>query len=55
MRRSLSIFMDLGSKGNLLLGSPGNYFPGLGDSGINALFSGIKGAQTPLGGSILYP
>ena len=47
MGRSLSIFLDLGSKGKLLLGSPGNYFPGFGE--INALFSGIKGAQTPWG------
>ena len=42
------LFRDLGSKGKILLGSPGNYFQGSGE--INALFSGIKGAQTPLGG-----
>ena len=44
----MSIFRDLGSKGKILLGSRGNYFQGSGE--INALFSGIKGAQTPLGG-----
>ena len=32
----------------MLLGSRGNYFQGSGE--INALFSGIKGAQTPQGG-----
>ena len=42
--------MDFGSKGKILLGSRGNYFQGSGE--INALFSGIKGAQTPLGGLI---
>ena len=42
------IFRDLGSKGKILLGGRGNYFQGSGE--INALFSGIKGAQTPLGG-----
>ena len=41
-------FRDLGSKGKILLGSRGNYFQGSGE--INALFSGIKGAQTPPGG-----
>ena len=41
----LVFFRDLGSKGKILLGSPGNYFQGSGE--INALFSGIKGAQTP--------
>ena len=41
----MSIFRDLGSKGKILLGSRGNYFQGSGE--INALFSGIKGAQTP--------
>ena len=46
--RSWSIFRDLGSKGKILLGSRGNYFQGPGE--INALFSGIKGAQTPRGG-----
>ena len=45
----MSIFRDLGSKGKILLGSRGNYFQGSGE--INALFSGIKGAQTPLGAS----
>ena len=44
----MSIFRDLGSKGKILLGSRGNYFQGSGE--INALFSGIKGAGTPLGG-----
>ena len=48
--RSWSIFWDLGSKGKILLGSRGNYFQGSGE--INALFSGIKGAQTPLGGLV---
>ena len=48
--RSWSFFRDLGSKGKILLGSRGNYFQGSGE--INALFSGIKGAQTPLGGLI---
>ena len=43
--RSWSTFRDLGSKGKILLGSQGNYFQGSGE--INALFSGIKGAQTP--------
>ena len=45
-------FRDLGSKGKILilLGSRGNYFQGSGE--INALFSGIKGAQTPLGPSL---
>ena len=47
--RSWSIFRDLGSKGKILLGSQGNYFQGSGE--INALFSGIKGAQTPPGGA----
>ena len=46
--RCWSIFRDLGSKGKILLGSRGNYFQGSGE--INALFSGIKGAQTPPGG-----
>ena len=48
--RSWSIFRDLGSKGKILLGSRGNYFEGSWE--INELFSGIKGAQTPLGGLI---
>ena len=43
----LVYFRDLGSKGKILLGSRGNYFQGSVE--INALFSGIKGAQTPLG------
>ena len=44
--RSWSFFFrNLGSKGKILLGSRGNYFQGSGE--INALFSGIKGAQTP--------
>ena len=43
----LVFFRDLGSKGKILLGSRGNYFQGSGE--INALFSGIKGAHTPLG------
>ena len=38
-------FKDLGSKGKIFLGSWGNFFQGFGE--INALFSGIKGAQTP--------
>ena len=50
--RSWSFFRDLGSKGKILLGSRGNYFQGSGE--INALFSDIKGAQTPLGASYLY-
>ena len=44
----LVYFRDLGSKGKILLGRQGNYFQGSGE--INALFSGIKGAQTPPGG-----
>ena len=48
--RCWSIFRDLGSKGKILLGSRGNYFQGSGE--INALFSCIKGAQTPLGASL---
>ena len=43
--RSWSFLRDLGSKGKILSGSRGNYFQGSGE--INALFSGIKGAQTP--------
>ena len=46
--RCWSFFRDLGSKGKILLRSRGNYFQGSGE--INALFSGIKGAQTPPGG-----
>ena len=41
--------MDLGTEGKILLGRRGNYFQGSGE--IDALFSGIKGAQTPLGAS----
>ena len=48
----MSIFRDLGSKGKILLGSRGNYFQGSGE--INALFSGIKGAQTPPGGGLMF-
>ena len=48
----MSIFRDLGSKGKILLGSRGKYFQGSGE--INALFSGIKGAQTPLGGLNIF-
>ena len=44
----MPIFRDLGSKGKIFLGSQGNYCQGSGE--IDALFSGIKGAQTPLGG-----
>ena len=44
----LVYFRDLGSKGKILLGSRGDYFQGSGE--INALFSGIRGAQTPPGG-----
>ena len=40
-------FSDLESKGKILLGSRGNNFQGLGE--INAILSGIKGAQTPWG------
>ena len=40
----LVYFRDLVSRGKILLGSRGNYFQGSGE--INALFSGIKGAQT---------
>ena len=50
--RSCSFFRDLGSKGKILLGSRGNYFQGSGE--INALFSGIKGAQTTPGGPHFY-
>ena len=49
--RCWSIFRDLGSKGKILIGSRGNYFQGSGE--INAIFSWIKGAQTPLGASTL--
>ena len=48
--RCWSIFRDLESKGKILLGSRGNIFQGSRE--INALFSGIKGAQTPPGGLI---
>ena len=51
--KKLVFFRDLGSKGKVLLGSRGNYFQGSWE--INALFSGIKGAQTPLGASLLCP
>ena len=47
----LVFFRDLGSKGKILLGSRGKYFQGSGE--INALFSGIKGAQTSPGGASL--
>ena len=47
----LNCFRDLGSKGKILLGRQENYFQGFWE--INALFSGIKGAQTPLGASIV--
>ena len=40
----LNYFWDLGSKGKILFGSQGNYCQGFWE--INALFSGIKGAQT---------
>ena len=49
--RCWSFFRDLGSKDKILLGSQDNYFQGSGE--INALFSGIKGAQTPPGGTSL--
>ena len=49
----LVYFRDLGSKGKILLGRQGNYFQGSGE--INALFSGIKGAQTPPGGASSVP
>ena len=39
-----------GSKGKILSGSCGIFFQGFGE--INALFSGIHGAQTPPGGLI---
>ena len=42
------ISRDFGSKDKILLGRRGNYFYGFEE--INALFSGIKGAQTPPGG-----
>ena len=52
--RSWSFFRDLGSKSKILLGSRGNCFQGSGE--ISALFSGIKGAQTPLGrASLIRP
>ena len=51
--RCWPIFRDLGSKGKIQLGSRGNYFQGSGE--INALFSGIKGAQTPPGGASVTP
>ena len=38
-------FRDLGSEGKYFLGRRGHYLQGHGE--INALFSGIKGAQTP--------
>ena len=44
--KSLSYLKDLGSKGKLVSGSRGIFFQGVGE--INVLFSGIKGAQTPL-------
>ena len=48
--RCWSIFRDMGSKCKIFLGSRGNYFQGSGE--INALFSGIKGAQTPPEGAL---
>ena len=44
-------FKDLGSKGKILSGSKAIFFWGFGE--INALFSGIKGEQTPLGASLI--
>ena len=46
-----TIFRDLGCKRKIQLGSRGNYFQGFGE--INALFSGIKGAQTPPVGGLI--
>ena len=37
----------LGSKDKIILGRQGNYFQRFGE--VDALFSGITGAQTPLG------
>ena len=48
----LNYFRDLGSKGKILLGSQRNYFQGFWE--INALFSGIKGAQNLLGASFRF-
>ena len=44
----LNYFQGFGEQGKILLGSRGKYFKGSGE--INALFSGIKGAQAPSGG-----
>ena len=41
----LNYFRDLGRKGIILLEGQGNYYHGFGE--IKALFTGIKGAQTP--------
>ena len=41
----LNYFKGFGEQGKIILGSRGKYFQGSGE--INALFSGIKGAQTP--------
>ena len=43
-------FKDLGSKGKILSWSKAIFFQGFVE--INALFSGIKGVQTPLGASV---
>ena len=49
-RANQANFKDFGSKVKILSGSCGIFFRGFRE--INALFSGIKGAQTPLGASI---
>ena len=49
--RSLITFKDLGSKGKNTFREQGIFFQGFGE--INALFSGIKGAQTPWGDSLM--
>ena len=39
------------ARGKINLGSRGNYFQGFGE--IHALFSGIKGAQNPVGALVI--
>ena len=48
----LNYFYGFGERRQILLVRKGNYLQGSGE--INALFSGIKGAQTPPGGGAQY-
>ena len=49
----LNYFEGFGEQRQILLGRQGHYLQG--DGEIDALFSGIKGAQTPLGSSQSVP